>query len=84
MLVLTRRRGESVDLVERHTQTRIATVKVISVVAHPSGLGHTVHLGFDAPDTISILRDDIKTVLKDETQKETIDNGNSNESTHEN
>lgn len=55
MLILTRREAECVYLIDRDTGEVVATVKVLSVT--PFGV---VRLGFDAPDSIQILRDNIK------------------------
>lgn len=65
MLILTRRRGEAVDLLVRATGEPIATVTVLGLM----GDGQ-VRLGFDAPDTVRILRDNAKHTERDE------DNGN--------
>lgn len=50
MLILTRKRGEAVDLVIRGEL--LATVRVLEI--EPSGV---VRLGFDARDEVRILRD---------------------------
>lgn len=55
MLVITRRRGESVDLALRQTGQVWATVKVLELL--PNGI---VRLGFEADDAIHIRRDNMK------------------------
>jgi carbon storage regulator CsrA len=55
MLMLTRRAGESIDLTDTVTGKVVATVTVLAFL--PGGL---VRLGFVAPATISILRDNAK------------------------
>lgn len=55
MLMLTRRRGESVDLIDRDTQRVIATVLVREILP-----GGSVRLGFEADQTIQFRRDNMK------------------------
>lgn len=55
MLVLTRRLNESVSLMNREGTIVIATVMVLGIAPD----GH-VRLGFDAPDSVKILRDNAR------------------------
>lgn len=52
MLILTRRKGESVDMIDRDTDTVLATITLLELL--PNG---TVRLGFEAPDYVRIIRD---------------------------
>lgn len=51
MLILTRKRGEAVDIIDRASGNVLATVTVMQVV------GSVVRLGFEAPRSVQILRD---------------------------
>lgn len=55
MLMLTRKRGESVDLVDRSSGAVLATVTTLEFLADAS-----VRLGFTAPPHIAIIRDNAK------------------------
>jgi sRNA-binding carbon storage regulator CsrA len=57
MLMLTRRRGESVDIVDRESQRVIATVKVIELLPGNPG---SVRLGFDADQSVQFKRDNMR------------------------
>ena len=52
MLILTRRTGQAVDLIDKATGKAVATVTVLDITGD-----HQIRLGFDAPPHISILRD---------------------------
>lgn len=52
MLILTRRKGEAVDLIDRRSEEVIATVTLLELL--PNG---NVRLGFDAPEHVRIIRD---------------------------
>lgn len=55
MLILTRRTSESVDLTDKRTNERLATVTILGKADNS-----TVRIGFDCPAHIKIERDDIK------------------------
>ena len=55
MLILTRKKGEAVDLSVRATGAPICTVEVLGMLADGS-----VRLGFRAGDDVTILRDNVK------------------------
>ncbi len=72
MLMLTRRRGEAVDLIDRASGEVLVTVTVLELL--PKG---SIRLGFDAKDSIQILRDDAR--RRDDAEEENGDgNGQSN------
>lgn len=52
MLILTRRRGTAVDLIDRNTDRIIATVTVLDILPND-----VVRIGFDAPPSVRIVRD---------------------------
>lgn len=66
MLILTRKQGESIDLVDKRSGEIIASVMVLAFL--PNGI---VRLGFDADSNINIIRDDM---IKEK------ESGNQNES----
>lgn len=68
MLILMRKRGEAVDIIDRDSNTVLATVTVLEVVS-----GNNVRLGFDAPQHIKIIRDNA--VRRDEDGSETESEG---------
>ena len=55
MLMLTRHPGESVDLIDRDTRRVIATVQVLALLPNDN-----VRLGFRAPESVLIVRDNAK------------------------
>lgn len=55
MLMLERKKGESVDLIDRDTNMVLCTVKVLEVMGDGS-----VRLGFQADHKVHIKRDNIK------------------------
>jgi carbon storage regulator CsrA len=65
MLMLTRRPGQSVDLIDQESDTVIATVTLIACLP-----GNQVRLGFDAPQHIHIVRDDAKRRNRDEDEND--------------
>lgn len=64
MLILMRKRGEAVDIIDRDSSTVLATITVLEVVS-----GNNVRLGFDAPQHIKIIRDNA--VRRDDGTEET-------------
>ena len=54
MLMLTRRRGRSIDLIDADTDKVLATIVVLEII------GEEVRLGFKADDSVRIVRDDAK------------------------
>ncbi len=52
MLILTRRKGEAVDIIDREKGGVLCTVTLLELL--PNG---TVRIGFDAPEHIRIIRD---------------------------
>ena len=59
MLILTRRAGQTVQLISRDTQEVLCTVHLV-LVTH----ARNVQLGFDAPPHVQVLRDDAKKRVK--------------------
>lgn len=55
MLMLERKKGESVDLIDRDTHIVLCTVKVLEIMADGN-----VRLGFQADQKVHIKRDNIK------------------------
>lgn len=55
MLILTRKRGEAVDLFDRNSDKLLATVVVLEILS-----GGAVRLGFDAGQEIHIVRDNAR------------------------
>jgi sRNA-binding carbon storage regulator CsrA len=52
MLIITRRRGEAVDLIDRDTDKVVATITVLAFL--PNDI---VRIGIEAPDFVRIVRD---------------------------
>ena len=52
MLILTRRRGTAVDLIDRNTDRVIATITILEILPND-----VVRIGFDAPPSVRIVRD---------------------------
>jgi carbon storage regulator CsrA len=65
MLMLTRRPGQAVDLIDTNSGDVVATVTLMACLS-----GNQVRLGFDAPPHIHIVRDDAKRRGKDGDQEE--------------
>ena len=68
MLALSRHKGQRVFLKDRDTQALIAEIVVLSITKQG-----TVRLGFSAPQSVQVTRDDIK--------KEFIDGKSNHDST---
>lgn len=68
MLIITRKRGESTDLLDRSDGTVLATITVLGM----SGDGQ-VRLGFEAHSSIRILRDN---AIRRDYAQENDTNGN--------
>ena len=73
MLMLTRKPGQAVDLIDTNTGQVIATVLLIACLN-----GNSVRLGFDAPPHIHIIRDDAKRRDRDEEQEDGDEEPNGN------
>lgn len=71
MLMLTRRVGESVDLIDSTTGRPVAAVQVLALLPND-----VVRLGFLAPPHISILRDNAKRRTDNGDEEESDTNGN--------
>lgn len=54
MLIITRRRGQATDIIDRNTGQVLATVLVMHV------MGGEVRLGFEAADHIRFVRDNAR------------------------
>ena len=52
MLMLTRNKGESVDIIDSRTQELLCTITLLQIITKDRG-----RLGFEAPAHISIVRD---------------------------
>lgn len=73
MLILERRRGESVDLTDLKTKQLLASIKVLEIL--PSG---NVRLGFDALPNIHIKRDNMKENPHEREPAEALDDEDDN------
>ena len=72
MLILTRRKGEAVDIIDRERGDVLCTVTLLELL--PNG---TVRIGFDAPEFIRIIRDNAVRRHDDgESESESEVNGN--------
>lgn len=67
MLILTRRKNEAVDLIDRDSGEVLCAVSILELL--PNGV---VRLGFEADSSVRIVRDNA-------VQKGDMDNGNSKE-----
>lgn len=67
MLMLTRQRGQSVDIIDRSTMRVLATVKVLELIPGTPG---SVRLGFDADQSIQFKRDNMRKEERDGNQEE--------------
>lgn len=65
MLMLTRKPGQAVDLIDSTSGSVLATVTLMACLS-----GNRVRLGFDAPPHIHIIRDDAKRRGKDGDQED--------------
>lgn len=70
MLMLTRKRGRSVDLIDADTDQVLATIVVLEII------GKEVRLGFKATDSVRIVRDDAKVRTPSEAQARPENFGN--------
>lgn len=59
MLMLTRNKGESIDIIDSNTQAVLCTITLLQIITRDR-----VRLGFNAPAHISIVRDNAVRVLK--------------------
>lgn len=66
MLMLTRKAGESVDLTDAVTGRKVATVQVLAFLPND-----VVRLGFVAPPTITIMRDNAKRRMEADESEDT-------------
>jgi carbon storage regulator CsrA len=72
-LILMRKRGEAVDIIDRTTNRTLATVTVLAVLT-----GDTVRLGFTAPPQIKIIRDNAVRREEDDDQQNENDDSRGN------
>lgn len=68
MLILMRRTGEAVDIIDRATNRVLASVQVLAVITDTQNQP-TVRLGFEAPPQIKIIRDNAVRREKDEEEQ---------------
>lgn len=73
MLMLTRKPGQAVDLIDSNSGAVLATVTLMACLS-----GNQVRLGFDAPPHIHIVRDDAKRRGKDGDQEDDDSEPNGN------
>lgn len=55
MLILTRKVSESVDLIDKRSNERLGTIRILGQAANGD-----VRIGFDCPSHVMIERDDMK------------------------
>jgi carbon storage regulator CsrA len=78
MLMLTRNKGESIDIIDSNTQELLCTITLLQIITKDRA-----RLGFDAPKHISIVRDNAVRVLDRRRPEEKLGGGDVGCKAHE-